>query len=164
MDDRRVADEAGSAGLGTPDSSGEAEARAAKPRVPLRLLLQPHGLVVELNRSETVVGRHHEANLRLPLPDVSRRHCRILFVDGAWQVCDLNSLNGVYVNDERVQQAVLRHHDMVRIGGFLFQVDLHSGEATVAMSPSAQEQVIKSIADILPAPAPPPEQLNRKAS
>lgn len=138
-------------------ATGAAQARRSL--VPLRLLLQPHGLVVELNRCETVAGRHTEADLRLPLPDVSRRHCRFLYAEEHWQVIDLNSMNGVFVNDERVQQAVLRHHDTLRIGSFTFQVDLRSGELTVPMA-RASDKVIQSIAEALPAGEP----RGRKAS
>jgi pSer/pThr/pTyr-binding forkhead associated (FHA) protein len=71
-----------------------------------------------------LVGRHSEADIRLPLPDVSRRHCRLLFVEGCWQVVDLNSLNGVHVNGEAVLQAPLVEGDLLRIGGFTFAVEL----------------------------------------
>jgi pSer/pThr/pTyr-binding forkhead associated (FHA) protein len=76
-----------------------------------------------------LVGRHSGADVRLPLPDVSRRHCRCLFIDGTWHVLDLNSLNGLWVNDEPVQQAVMRQGDQVRIGGFTFTVDLSARQA-----------------------------------
>jgi pSer/pThr/pTyr-binding forkhead associated (FHA) protein len=91
---------------------------------PLRLLLQPGGLSVELARPDMIVGRHRGADVRLSLPDISRRHCRFVFSDGAWRVCDLNSLNGVYVNSERLDEAVLEHGDRVRIGSLTFGVDL----------------------------------------
>jgi pSer/pThr/pTyr-binding forkhead associated (FHA) protein len=70
-----------------------------------------------------LVGRHSEADIRLPLPDVSRRHCRLQFVEGCWQVIDLNSLNGVYVNGEAVIQAPLTPGSLLRIGGFTFMVE-----------------------------------------
>ena len=92
--------------------------------VPLRLILRPTGTTIELSRPDMIVGRHSEADVRLPLPDVSRRHCRFLFGNGNWVVMDLNSLNGVYVNEEPVGQATLRQGDRVRIGGFVFVVDL----------------------------------------
>src|SRR5687767_2589577 len=60
--------------------------------VPLRLVLQPSGTAVEVDRPEVLIGRHSDADLRLPLPDVSRRHCRLEFVEGCWQVIDLHSL------------------------------------------------------------------------
>ena len=94
------------------------------PCPPLRLLLQPGGQVVDCTRPDLVVGRHSLADVRLPLPDVSRRHCRFVCVEGCWQVIDLNSLNGVFVNDEQVLQAPLQQGDRVRIGGFTFAVDL----------------------------------------
>jgi pSer/pThr/pTyr-binding forkhead associated (FHA) protein len=96
--------------------------------VPLRLVLQPSGATVALNRPDMIVGRHSEADVRLPLPDVSRRHCRFLCVEGCWQIIDLNSLNGVYLNGEAVQQAALQQGDLIRIGGFTFAVDL-AGQA-----------------------------------
>jgi pSer/pThr/pTyr-binding forkhead associated (FHA) protein len=75
-----------------------------------------------------LMGRHSDADVRLPLPDVSRRHCRFLFTDGAWEVFDLDSLNGIFINGERLKHAVLRDQDVLTVGGFHFQVDL-SGTA-----------------------------------
>ena len=66
----------------------------------LKLVLQPNGLAVELTRPNMLLGRHSTADLRLPLPDVSRRHCRFLYTDGHWFVQDLQSLNGTFVNQE----------------------------------------------------------------
>jgi pSer/pThr/pTyr-binding forkhead associated (FHA) protein len=92
--------------------------------VPLRLLLQPSGLSVDFNQPDMVVGRHSAADVRLSLPDVSRRHCRFLFGDGAWRVFDLNSLNGVYVNGERLQEATVANGDRIRIGSLTFEVEI----------------------------------------
>ena len=90
--------------------------------VPLHLLLVPSGLTVELNQPEQVLGRHSSCEVRLPLADVSRRHCRIFFAGSGWVVTDLDSLNGVYVNNQRVGQAKLKNGDLMRIGSFLFEV------------------------------------------
>ena len=119
---------------------------------PLKLVLQPSGMAVELTKPETVVGRHMTADLRLPLPDVSRHHCRFVHADGQWQVYDLNSLNGVFVNGQRTPHSVLRHGDTVRLGGFTFNIEMNS--PTVAL-PAAGNRIIKSIVDALetqPAP------------
>ena len=94
------------------------------PLVALRLVLQPSGMVLEVTRPEAVVGRHSEADVRLPLPDVSRRHCRLSWDGTGWQVIDLNSLNGIQVNGEQVLQAPLEQGDLLRIGGFTFSVDV----------------------------------------
>jgi hypothetical protein len=92
--------------------------------VPMGLVLVPTGMRVDVTKAEAVVGRHTDADVRLPLPDVSRKHCRFVFADGRWHVLDLNSTNGVYVNNKRVDQAGLNHRDRVKIGGFTFEVDL----------------------------------------
>jgi pSer/pThr/pTyr-binding forkhead associated (FHA) protein len=112
--------------------------------VPLRLLLQPGELIIQLTRPDMVLGRHSEADVRLPLPDVSRKHCRFLHVQGLWHVVDLNSLNGVYVNDQPVQRAVLHQGDRLRIGGVSFLVDL-TGQAHSA----ADAEASLSLADSL---------------
>src|SRR5207247_5317592 len=63
--------------------------------IPLKLTLHPSGPVLELTRPDMVMGRHSEADVRLPLPDVSRRHCRFVFTNSAWQVLVLDSLYAV---------------------------------------------------------------------
>jgi pSer/pThr/pTyr-binding forkhead associated (FHA) protein len=131
---------------------------------PLRLLLQPGGLCVELARPDMLFGRHSAADVRLALPDVSRRHCRFVFRDGHWAVVDLDSLNGTHVNGERLAEAVLCHGDTVRIGSFTFAVD-RCGEAhTLPLpegKPGLRAGMLRSIADILPLPE---EHERRKAS
>ncbi len=91
---------------------------------PLRLVLIPSGWSVTLDRLDVIIGRHSSADIRLPLPDVSRRHCRFLWLHDGWQVVDLGSLNGIKVNDEAVQHAGLKAGDTLRIGGFTFRVEL----------------------------------------
>jgi pSer/pThr/pTyr-binding forkhead associated (FHA) protein len=93
-----------------------------------------------------MIGRHSEADIRLPLPDVSRRHCRLQWVEGCWQVIDLNSLNGIQLNGEQVLQAPLEQDDLLRIGGFTFVVDLTTGANA---SPAAN---VRNILDTLQTP------------
>jgi hypothetical protein len=112
--------------------------------VPLRLLLQPSGAVLELSQPDVLMGRHSQADIRLPLPDVSRRHCRFLFSHGVWQVIDLNSLNGVFLNGESVRQATLRPGDLLRIGGFIFAVDVNGADPEAAES-EASEGLIRDL-------------------
>lgn len=112
--------------------------------VPLRLILQPSGAAVELTQPDILIGRHSQADVRLPLPDVSRRHCRFLFGQGVWQVIDLNSLNGVFLNGEPIRQATLHQGDLIRIGGFIFAVDLSEANTEVAES-EASEGLIRRL-------------------
>src|SRR5947208_1459728 len=75
--------------------------------VPLVLTAPPEATHIEITRTEAIVGRHSRADVRLALPEISRRHCQFNYVDGQWRVIDLHSLNGVWVNGERVQEAVV---------------------------------------------------------
>ncbi len=103
--------------------------------MPLRLCLRPGRFAVEVTRSGMVFGRHSSADVRLPLPDVSRRHCRFDYEGGRWHVTDLDSLNGVFVNDAMVERAELHDRDTLRVGGFVFDVDLRAGERTAQLAP-----------------------------
>jgi pSer/pThr/pTyr-binding forkhead associated (FHA) protein len=85
--------------------------------VPLRLRLMPADAIVEVDRADVIVGRHSQADVHVMAPEASRRHCRLVCDNGQWRVIDLHSLNGVYVNDERVHEAPLYDGDRVRIAG-----------------------------------------------
>ena len=131
--------------------------------MPLRLLLLPGGLCVEITRPNMLVGRHSEADVRLALPDVSRRHCRFLFQHGNWKVIDLNSTNGVFVNGERMHEATLYDGDQVGLGSFLFAVRLETPSRTLPQrSPESSNGVLQRIGEALPKSG--TDRAQRKAS
>ena len=122
--------------------------------VPLRLLMQPSGMFVDLAQPEAVLGRHSDADIRVPLPDVSRRHCRFAWHENGWRVIDLNSLNGVYVNDQRIlPSSLLRDGDVVRVGGFAFRVQFPPEKPNHTEERAVSQNVLRSIADALPEPS-----------
>jgi predicted component of type VI protein secretion system len=133
---------------------------------PLRLVLQSSGYAFELTRPEMLLGRHSSADIRLPLPDVSRRHCRFVFADGGWQVFDLNSLNGLFVNGERVAEALLKQGDVLRVGGFALTVELPGSKQAppaAAEERAAAGSVLRSIVESLPLPVRDAAQARRLA-
>jgi pSer/pThr/pTyr-binding forkhead associated (FHA) protein len=115
--------------------------------VPLRLVLLPSGVTLELDLPDMTLGRHSGADLRLPLPDVSRRHCRFTWSAGAWTVADLASLNGVFVNGRPVERAELAQNDLVGIGGFTFAVDLSYPDPPKVLSPTSErmQSIIRAV-------------------
>jgi pSer/pThr/pTyr-binding forkhead associated (FHA) protein len=130
--------------------------------VPMRLVLREGALVIELTAADMVLGRHSESDIRLPLPDVSRRHCRFLFTGGHWQVIDLQSLNGVWVNDQIVLRSPLYHGDRLRVGPFVFTVDLAS-QTGDADDPRSTEPTLHELFRASLTSAKPDEQPRRRA-
>lgn len=58
-------------------------------------------------RSDTIIGRAPECNLRIASPDVSRKHCSISLLNpGQVLVRDLGSSNGTFVNGARIDSQV----------------------------------------------------------
>ena len=76
-------------------------------------------------RDMTVIGRREDCDLRIPLGDVSRKHCRLIKDGDALRVEDLGSSNGTYRNGNRVQHSELTAGDTLQVGPvvFVLQVD-----------------------------------------
>jgi pSer/pThr/pTyr-binding forkhead associated (FHA) protein len=71
-----------------------------------------------LDRPLTTAGRHPESDIFLDDITVSRRHVEIEQVGDSYVVRDAGSLNGTYLNRERVTEATLANGDEVQIGAF----------------------------------------------
>jgi DNA-binding CsgD family transcriptional regulator len=75
------------------------------------------GTVWPLTARELTIGRGDDVELRLHDAGVSRHHAKFIVAsDGAVTVIDLDSTNGTFVNDARVELCPLRPGDTVRIG------------------------------------------------
>ena len=71
-----------------------------------------------LDQPTTSAGRHPDSDIFLDDVTVSRRHAEFRQDDDDFQVVDVGSLNGTYVNREPVDSAVLGNGDEVQIGKF----------------------------------------------
>lgn len=71
-----------------------------------------------LDHDRTVIGRHPDCEIFLHDVTVSRRHSEIRRSNDEFRVHDLGSLNGSYVNGERVEERVLTSGDELQIGRF----------------------------------------------
>jgi len=74
--------------------------------------------VAPLQQGWTRVGRSLAAQLRLDDPTVSRRHALVHCEGDTVRVLDDRSLNGVWVNGERVDWRQLRDRDELTIGRY----------------------------------------------
>ena len=71
-----------------------------------------------LDEDEITVGRDPRADILLDDSTVSRSHAVFRRVNGAYSVIDAGSLNGTYVNRQRVDQKQLNNGDEIMIGKF----------------------------------------------
>jgi hypothetical protein len=89
--------------------------------------------VIGLEPGWTRIGRSLAADIRFDDPTVSRRHAMLHKAEGVARVLDDRSLNGVFVNGERVDLQTLSDGDELTIGRFrlyfltLTAAGVHSG-------------------------------------
>jgi pSer/pThr/pTyr-binding forkhead associated (FHA) protein len=76
-----------------------------------------------LTRFPVRIGREPNAEIRLDTVTVSKKHARIINKMGDIILSDMGSTNGVFVNNFKVREWLLRNGDTIRIGNtiFLFQ-------------------------------------------
>ncbi len=71
-----------------------------------------------LTKATTTAGRHPESDIFLDDVTVSRRHVEIVAGPNGFLVRDIGSLNGTYLNRERIDEAALANGDELQIGKF----------------------------------------------
>lgn len=109
---------------------------------------------------DMLVGRHQDADVLLQAAEISRRHAALLLKDQLLWVQDLNSSNGTFINDIRIEQEKQLHDgDIVQFASFKFSVlapakeilDLPEIEAepvqTAASTPDLSDQGMPSLAE-----------------
>lgn len=85
-----------------------------------------------------VAGRSADCDLVLAQDEVSRRHARFERHGDRYEVRDLGSVNGTFVNGRRVEQSTLHSGDVVQIEGFqlTFVLDRDPIDDAVAAQPA----------------------------
>jgi pSer/pThr/pTyr-binding forkhead associated (FHA) protein len=76
------------------------------------------GVKYVLDQDVTHVGRHPDSEIFLDDITVSRRHAEFAKSGHGYVVKDVGSLNGTYVNRERIEETTLASGDEVQIGKF----------------------------------------------
>lgn len=117
-------------GLGEPEPVAEeapglspedhATIEALRPGTALLLVLRgPNtGARFLLDAPVTTTGRHPDSDIFLDDVTVSRKHAVFQAEGESFTVRDVGSLNGTYVNRERIDSSVLRNADEVQIGKY----------------------------------------------
>jgi pSer/pThr/pTyr-binding forkhead associated (FHA) protein len=103
-----------------------------------------------VTRDVTVIGRREDCDLRIPVGEVSRKHCRILRDGDTLRIEDLGSSNGTYHNGQRVQNAELSPGDSLQVGPVVFVVQIDGAPADEELQPftsQAAANLDDSVAD-----------------
>ncbi|WP_025225620.1 FHA domain-containing protein [Fimbriimonas ginsengisoli] len=76
------------------------------------------------------IGR--DTGTDMPFPDdvlMSRRHARIETTSHGWQVVDLSSTNGTFLNSRRVASGLIRPGDVLQVGAQVFEFSMTAADA-----------------------------------
>jgi pSer/pThr/pTyr-binding forkhead associated (FHA) protein len=86
----------------------------------LLIVLSPDsfGLVRVVDKSDIVIGRHSECDLKIPDPLLSRKHCMVTVDEaGDFYLEDLNSTNSTYLNSKELKaKSKLHYGDRIVLG------------------------------------------------
>jgi predicted component of type VI protein secretion system len=84
-----------------------------------RLVVLSEGLTGrthELKAESTTIGRIEDNSFQVPDASVSSHHCEIRLKGSEVWVKDLGSTNGTFINNERVNEAILKPSQILRLG------------------------------------------------
>lgn len=106
--------------------------------------------VIRLRSEETIIGRQKGCDVRIPSPEVSRRHCRLSFRDGSLTIEDLASANGSFLNGVAVQdQETVSPGDQIQVGPIVFRV-IYDKSAVGKPQPVQQPEPLVEIVEPTP--------------
>jgi len=78
---------------------------------------------IPLLKPKLLVGRRSHCDIQLQFPNISSHHCELELINQFWRVQDLNSSNGVKVNDIRIDSTKwLMPGDIISIGKNRYEV------------------------------------------
>jgi chromosome segregation ATPase len=107
--------------------SGNSQQKSSTARDPMARLLignvEGQELQFPLFKDRLTIGRTAHNDIQLKAHFISRRHALIVTEEGLSRIVDWGSKNGVYVNDSRVSEQILRNGDVVSIGSAEFRYE-----------------------------------------
>ncbi len=79
-----------------------------------------------LEKTEVSIGRIASADFFVNEQSISKQHARFTQIGDTYQILDLGSTNGTYINDEKIRGVtVLNNEDLIRLGTVLFKFYSH---------------------------------------
>ena len=98
------------------------------------------GVVIDIRRSQFVIGSAEDANMRCLSKVISPHHCELTVGDDQVTVRDLDSETGTFLNGDRLSEThQLEHGDRLKVGRLEFEVEFEL----------ASDPVSKFVSDLL---------------
>ncbi|MDZ7817011.1 MAG: FHA domain-containing protein [Planctomycetota bacterium] len=123
--------------------------KAEKPEGPMIVIQikEPSGAekIETVEKKEFTAGRGEEADVQLADEDASRVHCRFEYRDKSYHVKDLDSKNGVVLNEIKISDCDIEAGDIMRLGKSVLRIvqvtqgDVLTGTSEVAKSSELQK-------------------------
>ena len=128
------------------------------------LLSAEKGDRFDFNKEELTVGRKAGNDLHFPFPEVSGKHATIKLTESGWQIEDLGSTNGTFVNGEKLTGAsTIANGDAIKFGrkSYIFHcppsaADGDDEEMTMVFGEEPDEE--ETFKGVEPSPAAPAAQ------
>ncbi|MBL4632325.1 MAG: FHA domain-containing protein [Kofleriaceae bacterium] len=79
--------------------------------------------------NQSTIGRQPSSTIPLQDPRSSGRHALLIFDQNQWKLRDLGSSNGTFVNDQRIETAILKQGDQIQFGNTVFTFSTEAGQA-----------------------------------
>ena len=86
-------------------------------KIPDNIFLVLNTQLIPVQKSVIEMGRQPDNDLIISEPGISRNHAQLRYKDGQFEIHDLNSKNGTFVNGRRVMHQVVKSGDTVTLGG-----------------------------------------------
>ncbi len=112
-------------------------------------------------RLPSTIGRGRGTAIILPHPLVSRQHCELFESDGQLMVRDLGSLNGTFVNNQRITESLIAPGELLTVGTVTFRAvyeiegALPPSQTSTLKGPSSEKTVHATKATTRAAPKKP---------
>jgi pSer/pThr/pTyr-binding forkhead associated (FHA) protein len=70
-----------------------------------------------IKQTDVLLGRDPNCKVHIPDETISAQHARLYLIDQNWWIHDLNSTNGTFLNDDRIDQpCILTDNDILQVG------------------------------------------------
>ncbi|MCA1901062.1 MAG: FHA domain-containing protein [Candidatus Hydrogenedens sp.] len=99
-----------------------------------QLVIEQPGISIQtvpIGDKDIVLGRSSDCDIVLSAGEISRHHAKIVVRDANYVLVDLKSLNGTYLNGQRITEHILKHMDEIWLGSqcrIIFRDDTQYGK------------------------------------